>query len=422
MNDNRSLNLVLLQIDEETPTSIDKVCQRTAILGKFLSQAGHHVTWIKGVFDHHTKKYPQKIQKEILLAENYKIIQVKGIGYSKNVCIRRYIHDYLSSLQAIKGLKRLKKIDGIVCSMPSVELAYEACRYARKHGIPFLLDLRDAWPDIFTSVCPPLLRGLLKMAIVPDVLRLRYTLKHATAITSMSRDMLNWGLKKHSSARNKSTGVFYLSTTPKISLSPEQEKTYEEKYSAVLSPGKFRVFYISRWGIECHPTLLLHLAEKTKTDQHGKQINFIICGDGDYGPQIRAQAKKLDNVFLPGFIPPEEAYFLAKHCHIGVLYLARRTNETEPFLPNKLFFLLSSKLPILNGMGGELSLLVEQHRMGFNLENNNMDSMEEKILYLMKHEDERQAMSHNVEEFFKTRADPEIVYRDFVNFIEKTIS
>ena len=417
----KQLHVVLLQPYEATPESIDHIQRRTAFLGKYLVKAGHRVTWIKNAFDHAKKQFVQS-PKKCPLADNFDIIHVKGIGYKKNICLRRYIDDWMVSRRAVKELKKLGPVDGIVCSTPNVSLSFMASRYAKKQQIPFILDIRDAWPDAFPYLVQnKWLRKLIKMAIIFDQRKLVNCIKSATAIVAMSKDMLNWGLKKYPAASEKPTNVFYLSTTPKISLTAEQERIFAEKYRHLLARDHFRVFYISAWGRFYQPSLLIDLAKFLK-DQ---SIDFVICGDGDFGLEIRKQSRGLENVFLPGLLSHEEAYFLAKHCHCAFTFISNEASVHDQFVissfPNKAFFLLATGLPIINGMSGELSSVINDYKMGLHFERNDLPLIVNCLKTLLENESLRQEMSNNVKQFFAKQADPDITYTHYALFVEAVI-
>jgi glycosyltransferase involved in cell wall biosynthesis len=421
----KQLHIVLLQPYEETPLNICDIHRRTAFLGKYLVERGHHITWVKNAFDHSKKAFLHKTGK-YELTKNFDIIHVKGIGYKKNICPSRYVDDYLVARRSFKAIKQLGPIDGIVCSTPSVRLAFMACRYAKKQNIPFILDLRDPWPDSFPySVHNRWLKRLIGLLVIFDKRKLVYCVKNATSLVAMSIDMLSWGLKKHPAASNKPKEVFYLSTTQELSLTEEQERVFKEKYKDLLASDHFRVFYLSKWGRFYQPSLLIDLANFLTDKDLSKPVDFVICGDGDFGEEIRQKANGLKNIFLPGFLSRDEGYFLAKHCHCAFAFIANEALEHDklviPSFPNKIFLLFASGLPIINGMSGEVASIIDRYNMGINFTTNDLSTMADYLKTLMTNETLRLEMSRNVQTFFKTQADSDIVYKRYATFVEDLI-
>lgn len=411
-------HIVLIQFCEETPESVEKIQRRTAFLGQYLSQNDCRVTWIKSGFSHDAKQnlWGNSVKQ---LNENFKIIHVPGIGYKHNVCLKRYFHDWFCTKQMLALLKKLGSIDVIVSCIPSVGASFFTSCFAKKHQIPFILDLRDAWPDAFPfAVQNKLSRFLVKIAIIPDLYLLKQAIKNSSALVSMSHDVLNWGLKKVN-AYNHPTNVFYLSTVNDVTLTEQQKKSFTEKYASLLARKTFKCFYISRWGRVCNPQFLLNIAQSMSQDN----VDFIICGDGDYGQAIRNNAKTLKNVFLPGFLSHEEAYFLAKHCHCGINFIANESQEHDknviPSFPNKTFFQFMCGLPLINGMRGELAKIVEDKQLGFNFCNNNLEKIKFFISTLKTNKLLRSKMASNSRRFFEECGNPQIVYQKYVNFIKE---
>lgn len=410
-------HIVLLQFCEETPENEEKIQLRTAFLGQYLSKNDCQVTWIKSGFSHNAKKnlWGNSVKD---LNDNFRIIHVPGIGYKHNVCVRRYVHDWICSFQALKILKNLKHIDAIVSCMPSVGASFLASRFAKKKGIPFILDLRDAWPDALPyALSNHIFRSFAKLAIIPDCFFLKQALKNATAIVSMSHDMLSWGIKKMK-ATTKPTKVFYLSTAKDVYLSQEEREHYSEKYANLLARKTFKVFYISRWGRGCNPMFLLKVAKAFSNDN----VDFVICGDGVCGEQVRKNAKKLSNVFLPGFVSEKEGYFLAKHCDCGIVFISEESQEHDknviPSFPNKVFFQFMCGLPLISGMSGELSKVVREKNLGLNFSGNNIDEVKKHILSLKDNLEARQQMGKNSRKFFEDFGNPEITYQQYAEFVK----
>lgn len=410
-------HIVLLQFCEETPECEESIKKRTAFLGLYLSKSDCQVTWIKSGFSHDAKEnlWGNSVKN---LNDNFRIIHVQGVGYKHNVCIKRYIHGWICSFQTLKILKSLGHVDVIVTCIPSVGASFLASRFAKKKNIPLLLDVRDAWPDALPyTLSNPLFRFLAKLAILPDCFFLKQALKNATAVVSMSNDMLHWGMQKIKGL-DKPTKVFYLSSTKDIHLSEEEVKSYSEKYANLLVRKTFKVFYISRWGRVCNPMFLLDVAKVVSNDN----IDFVICGDGDYKECVLGKAKPLLNVFLPGFVSEKEGYFLAKHCDCGIVFISKESQKHDKNVissfPNKVFFQFMCGMPLINGMSGELSEVVYRNNIGLNFPNNNIDEIKKHVDFLKNNEKIRKEMAVNSRRFFEDFGNPEIVYQRYAEFVK----
>ena len=409
--------IVLVAFYEETPSSIQNVPRRMAFLGKALSEDSYDITWIKSGFSHDTKQnlYGKSVY---WLNKHFKIVHIPGIGYKHNVSVKRYLHDWVCAKQMLSVLKSIDSIGTIVCSNQNIAASYFACQFAKKRRIPFLFDLRDPWPDAFPyAVKNKWLQRLVKLAVKPDQYLLKRTLKGSSAIISMSQDMLHWGLKKIRRQR-KSTKIFYLCTAKDIFLTKHQTDVFSKKYAPMLARKVFRVFYISKWGINFQPSLLVELARRMQNET----VDFILCGDGDYGDKIREETAFLSNVFLPGYLSHEEAYFLAKHCHCGIVFSSNESlvqfTRVTPTIPNKVFFHFMCGLPLLNGIPGKLATIVRQYRIGLNFHGNDLQQLQKLLLLLRNDDNLRRAMAKQSRLFFEKHANPEKVYTEYAQFVK----
>lgn len=413
-------HIVLIQFYEETPESIENIKRRAAFLGKYLAENNFRVTWIKSGFCHSSKKdlFGDSIKE---LSSDFKIIHVPGIGYKHNVCIKRYLHDFVCSKQMLKVLKKLGHIDCILTSIPSVFGSYFAAKYALKNNIPYVLDLRDAWPDAFPfAVYNIILRQFIKLAILPECFLLKYVLRHSSAIVSMSNDMLNWGLKKIKKYTNP-TSVFYLSTTEDVTLSANEIEAFSKKYSSIISRKTFKCFYISKFGRGCQPIILIDTARLMKS----YNVDFILCGNGDYEEDIKKNASGVENVFLPGFLEHKEAFFLSQNCHCGITFISNESSAHDVkavhSFPNKVFFQFMCGMPLINGMKGELNKVVEEKKLGLNFLINDTKIIRDNILKLKNDDCLRLNLAKNSRQFFENHCQPKNVYNSYVNFLKNIV-
>ena len=85
------MNIWLIQIAEPLPISNDVRKMRTSMLADELIRRRHEVTWWTSAFDHFEKSWLFNKEKELEYEDNFRIQLLKGIGYRKNVSIRRII-------------------------------------------------------------------------------------------------------------------------------------------------------------------------------------------------------------------------------------------------------------------------------------------------------------------------------------------
>lgn len=71
-------------------------------------------------------------------------------GYAKNISIRRFYSHHILARNLKSFFKSYSAPDLLYCAVPSLDFAYVAGCYAKEHGIPFVVDIQDLWPEAFS--------------------------------------------------------------------------------------------------------------------------------------------------------------------------------------------------------------------------------------------------------------------------------
>ena len=101
------------------------------------------VEFITSNFIHGTKS-KRIISVNDLSKLKYTLTLLDEPGYKKNVSLKRlYSHKVLSNNLKKYLTKMNYKPDVIYCSIPSVNVAYIAAKYAYKNNIRFIIDIQD---------------------------------------------------------------------------------------------------------------------------------------------------------------------------------------------------------------------------------------------------------------------------------------
>ena len=73
--------------------------------------------------------------------------------------------------------------------------------------IPYILDVKDQWPDLIVEVFPKQLQYLIKLILYPYYYCVKKTINNSSSITSMSESFINWSIKI--SKKKKITTIKY---------------------------------------------------------------------------------------------------------------------------------------------------------------------------------------------------------------------
>jgi len=411
------MNIWLIQTGEPLPIKNGVRKMRTAILADKLLERGHKVLWWASAFEHQQKLMLSKRDRDFNISERYAIRVLRGCNYQKNVSLRRYLNYQIVSLKFRFQSKRFSKPDAIVASMPDHLLAYEAARYAKKNNIPFIVDIRDLWPDIFLDRFKAMgLYGVGKIALTLDFARLTFLLKNADSLVAVSKGYLKWGLDKIGRPESLFDKVFYLG----YKNSNARSLVNEDKSLSVPDWLKGRegqkVFvFIGTFGVSYELELIMDAAMRFSGSGR-TDICFVLAGTGEKFDLISKKAAGLQNVVLPGWIGEKEINALLKIGYTGLLSYIK---DAPQGLPNKPFEYLSAGLPLINSLEGEMAELIDQCKFGMNYLPGDLEGLRACIERLASESSLHNEMSRNASKFFKKYGDADKIYDEYAGHIER---
>ena len=159
--------------------------------------------------------------------------------------------------------------------------------------------------------------------------------------------------------------------------------------------GPFTIVYAGNLGLAQRlDTILLAAQILLQADNN---FQFHLYGNGTAEKSLKAMKKNLalSNVTFFGFISPVEAFERTRAGDAAILHLAN-TPSFRFTIPSKLVSMLAAGSPILCGVIGETSALLEEHRAGLIFEPENPDSLVRKLAEIQNmQQEQREAMRAN---------------------------
>lgn len=383
---------------------------RTAILADTLIARGHSVVWWASAFDHFTKDWICDNDAEFTARSGVQIKALKGTGYKKNISLARFIDHRIIARKFRKSAPFLDRPDIIVASSPSYDLAYEAVRYAKKHDIPVLIDIRDEWPDIFIQYVPALLQKAIRLILHREFFLIKNAMRTANGLIAMMNSLLEWGLRYADRAKGSTDRVFHLGYKRPSGVEKQSDQMLTLR--AHLR-SKFVVTFIGTFGYNNDPSILIECARALSNfDMH-----FVIAGDGELHDVIRSKVKesRLDNITLTGWLDQYEISALLNYSGIGIC----PTNQYRDAFPNKIFAYLSAGLPIVTSYQGELKETIQKYEIGYYYPPNDVDALISCIKKLYEDKGLHRRLSLNAQRAYKEYFDADKIYVDYAEHIER---
>ncbi|MDP4224977.1 MAG: glycosyltransferase family 4 protein [Bacteroidota bacterium] len=405
MNLQKPLNIWLLRDGETLPVVKDAKKMRTWRLSEALADRGHSVTWWSSNFFHAKKEKICEGNKTLKLRDNLTVRFLDCGTYKKNVSFQRIKHHFILGKKFAALAKEEEKPDIIISSLPTLDFPREAIKYGKAHNIPVIIDVRDMWPDIFISYVPLFLRPFIRLPIFLYNKKIKYCLKKAQGIVSMSEDLLGWALKK-ANLKKDNNKVFYLGYDE--SSAHEKELIQE---LAEVKKDNFVFSYLGSFVKSYEVDLIIEAAKILEKDTNFKGY-FVLAGEGDLWKTLKQKAEGLKKVIVLGWLDKKKSAYLMDITDVSLI-----PNKTTAF-PNKVFEALYFGKPMIFCMNGEAKDVLEKYKAGIYYEKGNINSFINGIKEILK-SNKLEIMKQNSHDLYHTHFTAHKIYSEYCDYIEK---
>jgi glycosyltransferase involved in cell wall biosynthesis len=284
--------------------------------------------------------------------------------------ILNYVSYLASALPAVLFARRP---DVIIATSPQFFCGWTGVLYRWLRRAPFVLEIRDLWPESIEAVgalgSKPLLRFLEGME------RTMYrTADHIVTVGEGYRGRL------------VQRGV----PTEKISvvMNGVDLDRFEPRPGDVALrrawglEGRFVCSYIGTVGMACGLHTVLAAAQQL-AENINSRASFLIVGDGAVLEELRAEAarRNLSNVVFTGRQPKERMADYLAISDASLVHL-RRTELFTTVMPSKIFESAGMARPIIMGVDGEARRIVDAAGAGLHMEPENAAQLVEAVLRL----------------------------------------
>ena len=224
---------------------------RCGILANILAEREIDVVWWADNFRHIQKDKRFDETTAVQINPYLKIWCLDSRPYRRNVSVTRILANYDIAAEFKRRSLEEAPPDVIFASYPIPELAKAGVDYAHKHSLPSIVDIRDLWPDIWTTVLPKPLRPLGSIALLPFHFQSARTLKAFSSICAITDEMAEWGLERAGRPRGKDDQAFPLAYTRNSYSEAEiaEARTFWTKLFEAMAPARLKLCF---FGIMSH--------------------------------------------------------------------------------------------------------------------------------------------------------------------------
>lgn len=340
-------------------------------------KAGHEVTVItcvpnfpKGLV---YSGYENQLTGSSEIINGIKVIRVWTYIAANEGFILRSI-DYLSfMLSSLASSFLTKRVDLVIGTSPQFFTVCAAYCVSRLKSIPFIFELRDLWPESIEAVGAIRNKSVIWILELIELFLYRRAIAVIAVTNAFKEKLIKRGIDKNKIMIVKN-GVNLDRFTPCI----KDKKIIKE----LRFEGKFVVGYIGTHGM-AHALETVLKAAKILQNKGEKDVAFLMLGDGARKDFLERFAEQ-EGIRNLQFISSVDKKDVARYWSVLDVSITHLKNE-ETFktaIPSKLFESIGMGIPVLHGVPGESSEIVQEARIGLTFESENPFQLCELILNL----------------------------------------
>jgi glycosyltransferase involved in cell wall biosynthesis len=401
----QDMNVWIMQTGE--PIHIDNENfrpMRAINLTNALISQGHKVTIWSSDFNHFTKQHRYGCESSIRISENLTINLIFSRGYSKHIGLSRLIDHFQLGFNLLRNLRRQDLPQVAFVGFPPIEPAWVMAIWLKRNRVPFVLDVKDAWPENLVAPFPEPLNLLVRIILSPYFLMRNMAFKSATGLTSVTQEFLDWTLVRAGRIENTNDSVFPLTTSQSI----HTERIISDAltwWDALKIPNRelIRGYFVGSLSDAFDFGPIIDVAKKFS-------VTFIIAGDGPRFQELKTATEDIPSVLLTGKINTAQASVLAANSDFAIAPLAERI-DFQMSIPNKFYDAMQSGKPILTSLTGPAKNLLESYNIGMYY--CGKEDLLNKIEALVRDPKQLEEMSDNAKTTFENHFNFEMVYMNF---------
>ncbi|QNI57190.1 conserved hypothetical protein distantly related to alpha-glycosyltransferases family 4 [Synechococcus sp. BIOS-U3-1] len=268
-----------------------------------------------------------------------------------------------------------------------------AARWLR--GIPFVLEVRDLWPEL------PRAMGVVRNPFLLKVLSvLEWSSYHsADACIGLAPGICE-GIADRGIPPDRITSIPNACDLELFKPLKAQQSKQPELIRGLASPmpaGSFVAAFTGAHGLANGLDAVLDAAsELQRRGRHDIRLLFIGDGRCKHALQQRVKAESLENChFLPPLPKSQLARSLGLSVHVGLMVLDDIPAFYRGTSPNKFFDYISCGLPVVNNYPGWLAELIRDHQLGIPVPPRDPNAFAEALITLKDDPDLREAAGAN---------------------------
>jgi Glycosyltransferase len=353
-----TLSMKILFLTDNFPPEFNAPATRTFEHCRYWVRQGAEVTVItcfpnfpKGkVFDGYKNKW-----KQVEYIDGIRVIRVWSYITANAGFIKRTV-DFLSfaATSFLAGLS--VKCDVIIATSPQFFTAVSGCMLGFFKRRPWIMEVRDLWPESIKAVEAINSNGLISMLEKVELFLYRNARKVIVVTDSFKDNLTDRGIpaeKIHVVKNGVDLSVFQ--PIPKnIALAKE-----------LKLENKLVFGYVGTHGLAHGLDFIVRSIQKVNDDR----IHFLFIGDGAEKANTVALATQLGLQNITFLEPVAKSEIQSYLSIVDVALVPLKKSPTfQSVIPSKVFESVAMNIPILLGVDGEIRSIIERYKAGLYFE------------------------------------------------------
>lgn len=382
----------ILFLSHYFPPEVNAPASRAHEHCKVWVAAGHEVTLVTCAPNHPYGRvydgFSNRRSDEVI--DGVRVVRLKTFISANKGFLKRTLGFISYMLAVILAAPSLGKHDIVLSTSPQFFNGLAGYFVSRCKGLPWLLEIRDLWPDSILTVGAIRNKYLIGVLYWLEEFCYRKCDKLVVVTDSFRRHIVAKGIPE--------TKISVIKNGVDFSTFNVGDNIADSEHAEVLSEldvpwlrNKFVVAYVGTHGMAHSLNSVLDAANKLKDHSH---IHFLLVGDGSDKEALLKQRDKLGlmNVTMLDQKPKKVMPYIWSLTDLSLVHL-KKDELFKTVIPSKIFEALAMEKPILLGVEGESADLIRDSGGGITMEPENAEQMAQIVLTLAKDPVQCQAMA-----------------------------
>ena len=392
---------------------------RVSELSRHWARARHEVTVLTGFPNHPDgvvrPEYRQRFRRMICreTQDGVRIVRTWLLPFPNRKAYERMLNYSSFCVSAAIAGSFLDRPDVVIATSPQLLVGLSGWWTARVKGVPFVLEVRDLWPESLAAVGMGNSDSWLNRGLGEIAGFLYRKAEHIVVVTPAFRERLvsQWQVpaQKISVIQN---GVETELFSPRNS-DPELRKRLNAE-------GRFVVSFIGTLGLAHGLDTVIAAAERLASI--APEVMFLLLGEGADRQRIAAlaHAKDLKNICLIPQQPREKIpeYISASD---ACLVLLKKSEVFETVIPTKMLEFMSCARPVILGVSGQAKQILERSQGGICVEPENPAALCAAILRLRQSPELCESLGRNGRDYIVQNLSRQRTAADYLETLHRLL-